>query len=230
MNILILEDERRVARQLEKMVRQIIGRRIKYLKILDELDEAIDFLSQNTIDLLFLDLNLNEEDGFDLLRSKFSGSFNTIITSAYSNKAIDAFDLGVIDFVPKPFLQERLEKAIQRHFAHTPGGALRYIVVKGALENRIIDLQKLIYIEGHGKHSKLNLITGEQTPHHKSLDQMQQLLPPSFERVHKSFIANMDLVKDLQIQVGSKYSLVMLNEEFVPVGRVHYKRLKGRFI
>lgn len=229
MNILIVEDEQRVARQLEKMIRQIIGRQIKKCWIVDELDEAQKLLYSQVIDLLFLDLNLHGEDGFELLKNRPAGNFNTIITSAYQTKAIEAFDHGVVDFVTKPFLKDRLEIAIQRHFAQTPGGVNRYLLVKKSLENRVVDLLKLMYIEAQGKHSRLFLSSGEEE-HHKSLEQLQQSLPSSFERVHKSYIVNMDQVAELKIMPGSKYVLVLQNGQRVPVGRVHYNRLKGRFI
>jgi two-component system response regulator LytT len=230
MNILIVEDERRVARQLEKMIRQIIGRQIQQLWIADELEEAQKLIKEQAVELLFLDLNLHGEDGFELLRHSAATAFNTIITSAYQSKAIEAFDFGVIDFVPKPFVKERLEKAIQRHLAQPSGQDIRYLLVKKVLNNRIIDCSQVVCVEARGKHCCLKLLSEEEEIHHKSLDQMMQSLPPSFERVHRSYIANMDLVEQLNILPGSKYVLVMKNNGKVPVGRVHYKRLKNRFI
>jgi len=78
------------------------------------LDKAIDYVEKESVDLCFLDLNLSGQNGFQLIE-KSKQDFQTIITSAYTEKAIDAFHLGVLDFVPKPFQKERVKKAINRY-------------------------------------------------------------------------------------------------------------------
>ncbi len=68
------------------------------------------------IDVLFLDLNLNGKDGFDLLKTSVSGAFHVIIISAHTEQALKAFEYGVLDFVGKPFNKERLARALDRVF------------------------------------------------------------------------------------------------------------------
>ena len=78
------------------------------------LPEALCFIENNSLDLVLLDLNLNGDNGFDLLTTAVSESFHTIVISAYKDQAITAFEYGILDFVPKPFNRDRLEQAFDR--------------------------------------------------------------------------------------------------------------------
>ena len=114
MNALIVEDERMAARRLERMLRGILGDSVEQITCLERVEEAECFLASTTIDVLLLDLNLNGEDGFELLKKATAGPFQTIIVSANTGQALRAFEYGVLDFVPKPVERSRLERALAR--------------------------------------------------------------------------------------------------------------------
>ena len=113
MRILIVEDESSIAQRIQRMVAEATKQKA-VIKMAYTVDQASLYLKENVIDLLLLDLNLNGKSGFELLQQAVAGSFHTIIISAYKEKAIEAFEYGVLDFVSKPFTQERLQKAIER--------------------------------------------------------------------------------------------------------------------
>ena len=94
MRILIVEDEKVAARGLERLLRELLGKKITSLKIQGNITASEYFLMDNPIDLLLLDLNLNGEDGFELLKSALAGSFQTIIVSANTDRALQAFEHG----------------------------------------------------------------------------------------------------------------------------------------
>src|SRR5688572_16580366 len=121
MRILIAEDESVIARRLERMVKEILGERAGSVAVKESLADAGEYLFEKPIDLLLLDLNLNGEDGYDLLKLAAAGSFQTIVVSANSDRALEAFQYGVLDFVPKPFDLERLKRALDRAGAKGPG-------------------------------------------------------------------------------------------------------------
>ena len=115
MRIVVVEDEAIVARRLTRLLREILGETLESLDLATSLGAAQVRLDREPpIDALFLDLNLNGRDGFELLGEAVAGSFQTIVVSAHAERAIEAFDYGVLDFVAKPFGRERLELAIDR--------------------------------------------------------------------------------------------------------------------
>lgn len=84
------------------------------IKHFSNLEDAQDSLVSQPVDVMFLDLNLHGKDGFLLLHEQLVQPFHTIVVSANTDRALEAFELGVLDFVGKPFTQERIDKALQR--------------------------------------------------------------------------------------------------------------------
>ncbi|KIO76873.1 LytTR family transcriptional regulator [Pedobacter lusitanus] len=232
MRILIIEDEARIARRLERMTRDFFEQNISGIAIYDSLQNGLSYIENHTIDLLLLDLNLNGENGFDILESMVARSFHTIIVSANTDKAITAFTYGVLDFVAKPFDQARLSMAFRRINASGKNAehTMKYLAVKKAGNTRLIDIQEVLYIKGAGIYSELYLQNGKQELHDKSMEMLEQLLPDSFERIHKSYLVSLDQAEKIIIKPGSSYSLLLKNGEILPIGRSKYKELKQKMI
>ncbi|MBB2146557.1 response regulator [Pedobacter sp. LMG 31464] len=231
MRVLIIEDEARIARRLERMASNYFEQN-SIISICDSVQKGMDHIENNEIDLLLLDLNLNGENGFDVLEAVVSKSFHTIIVSAYTDKAIMAFEYGVLDFVPKPFDELRLAQAFKRitNTLKTTDEPLKFLAVKKAGNIKLIDIEELLYIKGAGIYSELHLRNGNQELHDKSLETLAQLLPNSFNRIHKSYLVSLALAEKIIVQPGSKYSLLIKNGELLPIGRSKYKELKEKII
>ena len=230
MNILIVEDESRIAKRVERMTRDIFGDALQSLTHMNTLHEALTFIENNALDLVLLDLNLNGDDGFDLLTAAVSGSFDTIVISAYKDQAITAFEYGVLDFVPKPFNQDRLEQAFNRIKEKEQSTKLKYLAVKKRHRIQLVPIEELRYVKGAGIYTELYLTDGTKELHDKSLERLEKLLSPSFERIHKSYLVRMSEVKEITVKSGSKYLAELKNGELIPVGRTKYKDLKGKWL
>ncbi|MEO6288177.1 MAG: LytTR family DNA-binding domain-containing protein [Dyadobacter sp.] len=232
MRVLIIEDEARIANRLERITRSFFEGNLSVVEICDSLQKGLDYIENHPIDLLLLDLNLNGENGFDMLGSVVAGSFHTIIVSAYTDKAITAFNYGVLDFVAKPFDQARLEMAFRRISNITKGveREIKFLAVKKAGTVRLIDISELHYIKGAGIYSELHLQNGKQELHDKSLEKLQQLLPNTFERIHRSYLVSLAMAERILIQPGGRYGLLLKTGETLPVGRYRYKDLKDKLI
>ena len=214
------------------MVRDIFGNSLQSLKYTNTLQEALRFIENNELDLVLLDLNLNGENGFDLLTTAVSKSFHTIIISAYHEQAITAFEYGVLDFVPKPFNRDRLEQAFQRAITKEKikSKTVKYLAVKKRHKVQLIPIDEVIYIKGAGTYSELFLTNGRKELHDKSLEKLEQLLSFSFKRIHKSYIAKMSEIKGIIVESGSKYIAELHNGERIPIGRTKYKDLKTKWL
>jgi len=231
MKILIIEDENRIARRILRMTRDFFGKQLKSLEHRDGLAEGLDYLQNNETDLLLLDLNLNGEDGFEVLQKMSAAAFHTIIISAHQDRAITAFEYGVLDFVSKPFNEERLAKAFQRISTKMETStAAKYLAVQKRGGTQLIAVADILYIQGAGIYTELHLKNGTKAIHNKSLDKLQQLLPDHFERIHKSYLLDMTQCKTFLAESGSKYSVILQNEEVLPIGRTRYKRLKIKWM
>src|SRR5690606_5318988 len=170
--------------------------------------------------------------GFDLLSTAVSGSFHTIIISAYKDQAIAAFEYGVLDFVPKPFNRDRLEQAFNRAIVKekTENDRTRVLAVKKRGSIQLIPVENLLFIKGAGVYAELFLKDGTKELHDKSLEKLEQLLSHSFERIHKSYLVKMSEAKKIVVSSGSKYVAELRNGERIPVGRMKYKEMKGKWL
>lgn len=232
MNVLIVEDESRVAKRIERMTRDILGNALQSLTHINTLHEALAFIENYSIDLVLLDLNLNGDDGFDLLTTAVSGSFHTIIISAYKDQAIAAFEYGVLDFVPKPFNRDRLEQAFNRAIVKekTENDKIKVLAIKKRGRIQLIPIENLLYVKGAGTYTELFLTDGTKELHDKSLEKLEQLLSHSFERIHKSYLVKMSEVKEIIVESGSKYMAELNNGELIPIGRTKYKDIKAKWL
>ena len=181
-------------------------------------------------DVLMLDLNLNGKDGFDLLKQFASRSFHTIVVSAYPQRAIEAYDLGVIDFVTKPFDKLRLTQSFDRlmatrgprsHFA-------RFLAVRACGRIELVPLEEIEYIQADGPCSLIFKQDGSEKTHDKMLKNLCQLLPPWFERTHKSFVVNMQAITGLQSSANHKHFVTFPSGRKVPISRAIAKELRDR--
>jgi two-component system response regulator LytT len=231
MKVLIIEDELRIAKRIERMTRDIFGESLETLRHIDSLQEANEYIKNNPLDLVLLDLNLNGDSGFDLLTTAVSESFHTIIISAYKDQAIKAFEYGVLDFVPKPFNRERLERAFNRAITkeqiESPETKLLAVKKRGKIQ--LINIDNVMYCKGAGTYTELFLDDGTKELHDKSLEKLEQLLSNTFERVHKSYLVKMALVKGIIVKSGSKYEAELNNGALIPIGRTRYKELKRKW-
>lgn len=232
MRILIVEDESRIAKRIEGMTRDIFGDRLQSLKRIDTLQEALRFIEANPLDLVFLDLNLNGNNGFELLGTAVSKSFHTIIISAYKNQAITAFEYGVLDFVPKPFNQDRLAQAIKRITTKTlaENKKTKFLAIRKKGRVVLVSVEDVLYIKGAGSYTELFLSGGRKELHGKSLEKLEQLLSTSFERIHKSYLVKLAEIDKITVASGSKYMAELRNGESIPIGRTKYKDLKRKWL
>ena len=231
MKLLIVEDEPLLAQRLERFCREILGDKLESLRLATVLSEASARLAESPIDLLLLDLNLHGRDGMELLASSVAGSFHTIIVSANTEQALRAFEYGVIDFVPKPFSRERLAQAIQRVTERDGRAACaaKFLAVRKHGRVELVPIDRVLYVEGAGAYAELVLDDGRRELHDKTLEKLHALLPPVFERIHKSYVVRLSAVKAMHAQEGSHYEMELRNGVRLPVGRTRYKELREKF-
>lgn len=228
MRLTIVEDEPLIAQRLERLVREILGDKVESLQIAATYEAASARLAETPVDLLLLDLNLRGQDGMELLQTSVAASFHTIIVSANIDQAIRAFEYGVIDFVPKPFTRDRLAQALQR--ITIPEGraanAAKYLAVRKHGKIVPVAVEQVLYVEGAGSYAELVLVDGTRHLHDKTLEKLHALLPPDFERIHKSYVARLSTIVALHASEGSHYEAELRGGLRLPIGRTRYKQLK----
>lgn len=227
MRLLIVEDEPLVAARLLRLVQAWGGVRLRLTHAATPA-QAAESLHTRAIDGLLLDLNLRGEDGFGLLRRTLAGGLPTVVVSAHHDRALEAFSLGVLDFVPKPFLPERLHAALERLLTRAPLHAEPVLGVWRAQGVAVVPVADVRRIEADGDSCRLYLRSGRDELIERALEALAQQLPPHFQRCHRRHVVNLLCVRRLTGGRGSRYQLELEDGAVVPVGRTWLAAVRMR--
>ena len=186
--------------------------------------EAIEYLNKNSVDLIFLDINMPKLSGLDFLKT-LSRPPKVIITSAYREYALDGYELNIEDYLLKPFNFSRFVKAITKIQESTspitkPTQEIQNsddtkIFVKEDKKYHQIKLKNILFIEAYGNYVKLHLVD-KMIVSHQTLISFSQSLPDNqFIRVHKSFIVSIDKIELIE---GNR---IHIQNHKIPVGKMY---------
>lgn len=212
--------------------------------------EAVEKIRALCPDIVFLDIQMPEMDGFGVIAEIGATSMpRTVFVTAYDRYATRAFDVHAIDYLLKPYDQERLDRAVERAIATTGGAAgvlaskltellthlhsgKRYrtrISVKHGDRIRLIDVRTIDWIEAAGKSVRIHVNSGVIDTRISLSALHQRLDPESFVRVHRSIIVNASRVIEIQPWFHGQYVLILQDGKKVISGR-SYRSEVGRFI
>ncbi len=216
----------------EPLARNIIkeySRNIPALKIAGECSDAVEaslFLHQHQTDLIFLDINMPKISGIDFLRNLVHPPM-VILTTAYSEYALEGYELNIIDYLKKPFSFERFFKAylkaedyfqIRKNFQSDIElkNQKDFIFLKSDKKNIKINVSEISFIEGLGDYIKVYTTT-QKFISNLSMKKITDCLPhEKFLRIHKSYIVAIDKIESFE------GNLVKVNNSKLPVGN-NYK-------
>lgn len=219
---IIAEDEL-PARELLRMYMEQMPE-FELAGIFDNAVTAFSFLQKNDVDLMFLDIHMPRMTGLDLLRSLKSAP-KVIITTAFRDYALEAFELDVIDYLLKPVSQDRFLRSISKFHSYNErvlAGAEKsatydyaYIFLKVGKEHIKVFLKDILFIEGLKDYIKVH--TAERLlVAYDRLGYMEEKLPEShFLRIHKSYIVAVHRISHYNNET------VTLNKIELPIGRIY---------
>ncbi len=208
MKCIIIEDQLPAQRVIKKYLEDLPS--FQLMQTFDNAVSALDFLKNQSVDLIFLDINLPKISGISFLKN-LSNPPQVIITSAYSEYALEGFELDVVDYLLKPFSFERFLKAISKTYQMV--GGKETVFVKSDKEFFQVHLEKVLYIKGDDDFTrvyadKLFLDT-------RTLKKWEEELPDHFLRIHKSYIAN---TKKIVRITGQR---IFIEDQEIPIGRTY---------
>ncbi|MCD2258832.1 LytR/AlgR family response regulator transcription factor [Psychroserpens luteolus] len=187
--------------------------------------EFVNFIQQNNVDLVFLDIEMPELNGMEILRSMIKPP-KVILTTAYSEYALESYNYGVVDYLLKPIKLERFLKAINK--VSVPkiaepkkSDANKELQIKHDGTPVNISFKSILYIQSFGNYlkiftdSRMYLIS-------ETLINITTSLSDNFQRTHKSYIANLEsvtkatrthlLIEDKKVPVSAMYKVVVFKK------------------
>jgi two-component system, LytTR family, response regulator len=197
--------------------------------------EAIDEIRRSRPDLVFLDVQMPECDGFDVLELLGADLPETVIfVTAHDEYALRAFEAGALDYLLKPFDDARFSRALARakdklaHWAPKQGRSVRRIVVKSRGQALFLNVSDIDWIEAASYYACLHVGTATHILRRSLQELEQELDAQAFVRIHRSIIVNLDRVRGMELQDGGDYEVVLESKARLRLSRRYRKRLQER--
>ncbi len=196
--------------------------------------EAVEVIGKTRPDLLFLDIQMPECDGFDVLEMLGSDLPSAVIfVTAYDEYALRAFEAGALDYLLKPFDDARFGRALNRakeklaHYLPRARVAER-LVVRNQGQVVFVDVADIDWIEAAGYYACLH-VGGETHILRRSLAELERDLgEDKFIRVHRSIVVNLTRISGLELQTNGEYEIVLKSKARLRMSRRYRRRLQDR--
>jgi len=196
--------------------------------------EAIGEIRKSKPDLVFLDVQMPECDGFDVLELLGRDLPSTIIfVTAYDEYALRAFEAGALDYLLKPFDDARFGRALNRakdrlaHYPRLQPPADR-LVVKSRSQVLFLNILDIDWIEAADYYACLHVGSDTHLMRRTLSELERDLGDEKFIRIHRSIIVNLDRIRGLEIQNGGEYEVVLKSKVRLRLSRRFRKRLQDR--
>jgi len=220
-------------------VKKIAGyiEKIPFLELVAECRsafEAMSVLKDNTIQLMFIDINMPDLNGLEFVKSLTEKPY-VVFTTAYSEYAIDGFQVDAVDYLLKPIAFSNFLKAANKvknlieltanKQKETVKATADHLFVKSEYKLIRIELDEIKYIESQHEYIKIHLVNSKPVMTQLSLKTIEEQLPSDrFMRVHRSYIVNLK-----KISVIERNRIVFDGSVFIPVGD-QYKDIFQKYI
>lgn len=186
--------------------------------------EALEYLSSNAVDLIFLDLNMPKLKGFDFLKT-LSNKPKVIVTTAYKEYALEGYELEITDYLLKPFSFERFLKAVNKATQVNGNITEKQQPTEELKSNQIflysdkkyiqVKVEDILYIEAEGNYSKVVLVNKIILVREKISEMLNKLSSEWFIQVHKSFVIAKEHISSIE---GNR---ILIADNKIPIGKFY---------
>ncbi len=207
----------------EPLARNVIlqyASKISFLTIVESFESsvnALEFLSQESVDLIFLDINMPVLSGISFLKTLKNPPL-IVFTTAYTEYALESYELNALDYLKKPFSFERFLKSIHKasdilqanntapQASQVNPSKIDFTYIKANKKTYKVNFKDILFIEGLGDYIKLHL-ENQHIVTNLTMKKVQEILPKNdFLRIHKSFIISTNKIEVIEgnlVQIGT---------------------------
>jgi two-component system LytT family response regulator len=211
---IIIDDEYNASAFLEKMLHRYFPNKFYVCGLCESIDEAKIAIETSQLDLVFLDIQMPNKNGFELFKEIKEINFEVIFTTAHSEYAIEAIKRSALDYLLKPinyidllgavtrYENKSKKESQQKQFnvllenIDTGDVAHKKMAISTDTGIEFVKYNSIIFLEAQNNYTKINLIDGTSIIASKTLKYFEELLPSElFFRIHKTYLVNMNFVK-----------------------------------
>ncbi|MEM8524578.1 MAG: LytTR family DNA-binding domain-containing protein [Bacteroidota bacterium] len=226
MTCIIVEDQPPAQRILKKYIADISSLELK--ATFPDALQAMEFLKNEAVDLIFLDIHLPKISGIDFLKT-MPNPPHVILTTAFSDYALESYEFDVVDYLLKPFSFQRFVKAVNKVPIKTSARSTEdtdsAIFIKSGYDYIKIDISDILYIKSDADYTEIHLPDKKYLSSEPLRYWLETLERKRFIRVHKSFIIN-----GLKIEKITGNQVCLVANHAIPIGRAYKEDFIARFL
>jgi DNA-binding LytR/AlgR family response regulator len=229
--VLVVDDERPALEELRWLLER--DERIGSVLACDSATDALRLLQERAVDAVFLDIRMPGLSGVDLARvlSRFKVPPPVVFVTAHDDHAVDAFDLGAVDYVLKPVRDDRLAEAVRRVVGARAGGPAPTdddIAVELGGVTRFVPRSSVGYVEAQGDYARLHTPSGSHLVRVPLTTLEESWKDAGFVRIHRSLLVALQHVQEVRMD-GGRCTVVVGGTE-LGVSRRHTRELRDLLV
>ncbi|MEA5040096.1 MAG: LytTR family DNA-binding domain-containing protein [Clostridiaceae bacterium] len=222
MNCVIVDDELPACEELKYFILEYSSIEIK--GIFQSSLAALEYLTNNPVDVIFLDINMPKLNGLEL--AKLVKNTKVVFVTAYREYGADAFDLNAFDYLVKPYSKERIVATFHR-LANRHEKKVQKLSVVCEDKISIVDICDIIFIEANQRDVDI-YVKGRTYTMNEGISKIQEKLPETFLRCHRKFIVNTNKIVEIISWFNYTYLLKLEGtDKKVPVSRHYMMQFKN---
>ncbi|RDI90895.1 autolysin response regulator [Thermosipho africanus Ob7] len=221
LKVAIIDDEYYARESLKDLINEMTD--FEIIGCFESVEEFLKNKKNKKPDVIFLDIEMPSING--IKAAKYLDKYEIVFVTAYSEYAVDAFEVNALDYLTKPVSEIRFLETIKRIEEKL---CTKKIINTIAAENNneiiFLSFDDILYFEYFEKN--IIAITEDNEfviKHYKSLGSLEKDLPQNFVRIHKSYIINLNFIEKF---IKEPISLEMKNKKLLPIGKTHLKEVK----
>lgn len=231
LTVLVVDDERPALEELRWLLER--DERIGTVLACDSATEALRLLQERAVDAVFLDIRMPGLSGVDLARvlSRFKVPPPVVFVTAHDDHAVDAFDLGAVDYVLKPVRDDRLGEAVRRVVGARAGGPVSTdddIAVELGGVTRFVPRSSVGYVEAQGDYARLHTPSGSHLVRVPLTTLEESWKDAGFVRIHRSLLVALQHVQEVRMDAGR--CTVVVGGTELGVSRRHTRELRDLLV
>jgi two-component system LytT family response regulator len=238
MRVIFVEDEAPARRKLKRYIDDFTSWEIVAISI--DVEDAVKQINNLQPDLVLLDIQLTTGTGFEVLRQIDSPWPKVVFITAYDNYAVKAFDLHAQDYILKPFQQKRFEEMVKKvenhgNKAHGMEKKIHGLInhLQSTYHKRLLiqenerafycNIDDIIYIKSEGNYVKIYIEDCSYILRRSLSSILNELSPKNFQQIHRSYVVNVNAIKEIQTWFKGGRIFVLENGEKIKVSSKFWK-------
>lgn len=222
LNAIAIDDEPLSLKIISRFCEEAEGISLK--KTFSNQTEALKYIRNYPVDLIFLDIRMPQKDGINFYKT-LDNKVSVIFTTAYSEHAVEGFNLDAVDYLLKPFsldrLKEAVKKAVQKQEYLTNSEKKKYLFIRADYELHKIDFDQILFIQALDDYIRIFLDNGQKITARMSMKEILEKVPKKeFIRIHRSYIIS---VKHISTILQKN---IHIQEFVLPIGETFRQNLR----